>query len=95
MRVIKFLCLNLNNGYSYGMGNANIVDQLRGSYRFDKWMRNYKWWHTIFWWGFQVLLTNSYKVYCCYYEIHALKPMNHYEFNKYVGDVWMYPDYYK
>ena len=42
MRVMLFLRLNLNDNYNYGMGGADIADQLRGAYRFDKWMRNYK-----------------------------------------------------
>ena len=36
---MKFLRLNINNGYNHGMGHVDISDQLRGSYRFDHWMR--------------------------------------------------------
>ena len=48
MHVMLFLCPNVNDDYNYGMGGADIADQLQGSYRFDKWMRNYKWWHVIY-----------------------------------------------
>ena len=51
MKDLKFHRLNINNGYNFGMGGADIADQIRGSYRFDHWMRRYKLWHSIFWWG--------------------------------------------
>ena len=95
MRVMLFLRLNLNDDYNYGMGGADIADQLRGAYRFDKWMRNYKWWHAVFWWGFQVLLVNSYIVYCRYFESKGLKPMSHCKYQEQVGKVWLDPDYFK
>ena len=59
MTTIKLLRLKVNNDYNYGMGGADIADQIRGSYRFDHWLRNYKWWHAIFWWVFQVLMVNA------------------------------------
>ena len=57
---MKFLRINVNDDYNYGMDGADIVEHIRGSYRFDHWLRNYKWWHVIFWWGFQVLMVNAY-----------------------------------
>ena len=48
MTTMKLLRLNVNDDYNYGMGGADIADQIRGSYRFDHWVRNYKWWHAIF-----------------------------------------------
>ena len=94
MRVMKFLRLNLNDDYNFGMGGANVANQLRGAYRFDKWMRNYKWWHAIFWWGFQTLLVNSYIVYCCFYQDKGLKPLSHYEYQAQVGKYWLDLDYF-
>ena len=44
------------------MNNVDIADQLRGSYQIDKCMRKRKWWRSMFFWGFQMLLTNSYIV---------------------------------
>ena len=44
------------------MNNVDIADQLRGFYRIDKWMRKRKWWWSMFFWCFQILLTNSYIV---------------------------------
>ena len=48
MAGMKFLRLNVNNDYNYGVSGAGIGDQLRESYRFDHWMRNFKWWHSVF-----------------------------------------------
>ena len=56
---MKFLRLNVNDYYNYGMGGADIADQICGSYLFDHWLQNYKWWHEIFWWGFQLLVVNA------------------------------------
>ena len=49
MKQIEYLRLNVNDDYNTGMNGADIADQLRGSYRFDKWLRNYKWWRSLFW----------------------------------------------
>ena len=48
MKDITFHRLNINDDYNSGMGGADIADQIRGSYRFDHWMRRYKWWHSLF-----------------------------------------------
>ena len=66
MVMMKFLRLNVNDDYNYGMGGADIIDQIRRSYRYDHWLRNFKWWHSICWWGVQMLMVNSYKFYCKY-----------------------------
>ena len=95
MKQIEYLRLNVNDDYNTGMNGADIADQLRGSYRFDKWLRNYKWWHSLFWWGFQTLMINSYKCYSIYHVNLGLEPMNHYEFQKMIAHVWMDPDYYQ
>ena len=62
------------------MGGADIADQIQGSYRYNHWCRRYKWWHSIFWWGVQVQMVNSYQVYRKYNENQGLIPMSHYEF---------------
>ena len=85
----------MNSDYNFGMGGADSSNQLCGAYRFDKCMYNYKQWHVIFWWGFQVLLANRYIVYCCFYEQQGLKSMLHYRFQEKVGKHWLDPDYFK
>ena len=64
------------------MGDVDIADQIRGGYQIDKWMRKYKWWHSIFWWGLQVLMVNSYVMYKHHMEQNKLKAMSHYDFHK-------------
>ena len=71
-----------------------MVDQLHNQYRMEHWLHNYKWWHAIFWCGFQVLLVNSYKVYFCVMESAGAKPVLHYEFNRDCALVWIDPDEY-
>ena len=94
MTTMKFLRINVNDVYNYGMGCANIADQIRGSYRFDHCLQNYKWWHAIFWCGFQVLMVNAYKLYSVYLKIIDEVPMYHYLFQKMIAHAWMYKDYY-
>ena len=80
MKDIIFHRPNVNNDYNFGMGGADIADQIRGLYQFDHWLRNYKWWHSIFWWGVQVLMVNSYYCYKTHLQMNGLKPMTHYNF---------------
>ena len=86
---VPFLRLNINNEYNFGMGGVDIADQLRGSYRFDTWARKSKWWHSIFWWAFQVLMVNSYKCYIVYMQGLGLKTISHYEFQKAIALDWI------
>ena len=46
---IDFLRLNVNDDYNYGMGHVDLADQLQLVYKVNVWLRNYKWWHAIFW----------------------------------------------
>jgi len=94
MAQISFYCLNVIEAYNYNMNNVDIVDQLRGSYRFDHWMRKQKWWWSIFFWCFQILLTNSYIVYTKYMITHKQIILSHYEFNKAIALAWLDKDKY-
>ena len=60
-------------------------------------MKKTKWWWSIFWWGFQVLLVNSYLCYKKYMESVGTKKSDiksHYEFQKEVALSWMDPELY-
>ena len=94
MKNIKFHRLNVNDDYDFGMGGTDVADQIRGSYRFDHWLRRYKWWHSIFWWGVQVLMVNSYKCYQRYHEMERLKPMTHYEYQTKIACAWLDHTYF-
>ena len=76
------------------MGGTDIADQLRGSYRFDHWLKCYKWWHSIFWWGVQILMVNSYKCYRRYHEIDGLELMTHYEYQTNIACAWLDKSYF-
>ena len=47
-----------------------------------------------FWWSFQVLMVNSYKVYCRIYEVARATLLSHYDFHNNCTLVWMDPDRY-
>ena len=73
------------------MNNIDIADQVRGSYRFDHWMRKRKWWWSMFFCCYQVPLTNSFIVYKKYMLMHKQNPISHYEFNKAIALAWVDP----
>ena len=75
---LKFLRLNFTHKHNHGMGHVNISNQLCNHYRIDHWLQTYKWWHAIFWWCFQVLLVNFYRVYCCFLEDSGVNPLLQY-----------------
>jgi hypothetical protein len=50
------------------MNSVDVADQLRNQYRPDHWMRNRKWWWSLFIWGLGVATTNTYKMYCSMYD---------------------------
>ena len=83
--------LNVIDFYNKNMGNVDLADQLRNYYRYDtQWHRNRKWWWAIFWWGFQLALTNSYILYRKYHELHlSTSALTHYEYIKQVALAWM------
>ena len=47
VELINFLRLNTIDLYNEEMGNVDVADQLRGSYRCDIGVRNRKWWWSI------------------------------------------------
>jgi len=90
---MKFLRPEVTDQYNHGMNNVDQADQLRGSYRFDRWMRKRKWWWSIWMWGVQVLLTNAYVMYK-YTHLRMWKTppsriMSQYDFRKAVALAWI------
>lgn len=100
---MEFLRLNLIDDYNNGMGHVDLGDQLRNQYRFDHWMHKTKWWWSLHFWGFQVLLVNSYVAYKTFMELSGYGKydrLSHYEFQESVAWAWIddkkyWPDRHK
>lgn len=91
---MKFLCMAYIN-YNNEMGDVDIADQYCNVYRFDHWLRNRKWWWSIFFWGLGVILVNLYIVYVKVCEEEGVDKNNiisHYDFRKKVAMAWINPD---
>jgi hypothetical protein len=71
--IMKYLRLNVIEDYNHHMNSTDIADQLRGSYRPDRWMRQRKWWWAFFIWGIGVAGVNAYKIYETIYEEEVAK----------------------
>jgi hypothetical protein len=57
--LMKYLRLNVIDDYNNNMNSTDIADQLHGSYRPDRWMRQRKWWWAFFIWVIGVASVNS------------------------------------
>jgi hypothetical protein len=66
MVTLKYLHLNL-------IDPVDLADQLRNCYCFNHWLRNRKWWKSIFLWAIGVAAPNAYKIYDRLYEEHKNK----------------------
>ena len=91
---LQFLCINTIDNYNKTMGNVDIADQLRGSYRVDHWIRNRKWWWSLWFWSLGVCLTNAYVMKCkvdlqC--GVSKKDLMTHHNFRKDVALAWINP----
>lgn len=90
---ISFFWLNVVDDYNMNMNNVDIEDHLRGNYRFDHWMCKRKWWWSLWFWCFQMMLTNSYVLYCKFLEVHGgHKPMSQYYYRKAIALEWVHPE---
>ena len=81
----RFLRLNINDEYNQEMGDVDISDQLRNTYRCDHWLRKTKWWWSMYFWGIGVELVNAYKMYRTYnlnMGIQEKNLMSHYDFRR-------------
>jgi len=90
MESMTFLQLNVNDSYNNDMGHVDVSDQLREVYKFNVWLRNYKWWWSIFQWGLGVLLVNSYVTYRKVMIADGKTTMSHYNFRKNIALNWIH-----
>ena len=92
---VPFYRLNIVDEYNNGMGDMDQADQLCLQYLVHYWLRNQKWWFSIFMCIMEYSLTNCYVLYCKFFEIHGRKiPLTHYEFMKAIVLAWMKPSQY-
>jgi len=92
MQPIKFLRVNVNDDYNNKMNAVDVADQLRNQYRMDHWLRNRKWWWSVFMWSLGVLLTNAYVMYCRVQEegnVPKKDRLTHYDFLLSVARAWI------
>ena len=92
---VPFYRLNIVNEYNCKMGQVDIGDQLRGSYRYDHWLRKRKWWWALWMWLIQMLETNAYILYCMFHRVHGYEPpLSHYQFLYQGALAWLEPSKY-
>lgn len=80
------------------MGDVDIADQLRGSYQFDIWIKNRKWWWSLLFWGLGVILMNAYITYKVFNEEEGVSKsglLTQYEFRKAIALHWINPEHAK
>jgi len=97
METMRFLRLNINNDYNFGMGGVDIADQLRNYYRMDHWLRMTKWWWSIFLWGMGVQMVNAYILYvehCTIYGLDKKEILSQFEFRKKIALAMIAPTKY-
>ena len=82
MRFGRFLRLAINDSYNMNINNVDIANQLRGSYRPDRWMRKQKWWWSMLFWVHGTLIVNVYVAYKRRMDVEGEVPMSHYDFYK-------------
>ena len=76
-----FYRLDLINEYNMGVGNVDQADLLRLKYRVQYWFHNQKWWFEIFFWCFELSLTNCFVLYRMLFELRDKSPpYSHYGF---------------
>ncbi len=73
--LMKYVRLNVTNDYNNNMNLMDIANQLRGSYRTDRWMRQCKWWWALFIWAIGVAGVNANKIYEVIYDKEDAKKM--------------------
>jgi hypothetical protein len=89
---ISFLRLNQIDNYNGEMNAVDISDQLRNQYRMDHWLRQKKWWWSIWLWGFGTLITNAYRTYTRVMDDACVSKSNrlsHYEFRLSFSTNWV------
>lgn len=92
---MKFLRTEIQDNYNNNMNSVDIADQLRGSYSFQRFTRNRKWWWSYWMWGMGVIIVNAYRLYVTahrhIYKTQKKQIMDQYSFRKNVCEHWVCP----
>ena len=91
--IMKFPRFNQSDKYNFEMNAVDVSDQLRLFYKFDVWIRNHKWWWSLFLWALQVIIANAWIYYKVYHKERKLKlKFTHYEFIHSICLAWIDED---
>ena len=77
MEVLIFLRMNNIDAYNNDMGNVDLADQLRGTYRCNIGVLNRKWWWSIWFWALGIMLVNVYVIYCVLLLLQGVEKKNY------------------
>mmetsp|Transcript_31412 Transcript_31412/g.64718 ORF Transcript_31412/g.64718 Transcript_31412/m.64718 type:complete len:194 (-) Transcript_31412:36-617(-) len=74
------------------MNDNGIADQLRLQYRLMRFSCNFKWWWSLWRWGFELTIVNAFIMYQRYHEEKNLPvEYNKYDFVRSLGKAWIDP----
>ena len=78
-----------------GMGNVDQAEQLCLQQCVHYWLRNKKWWFAIYFWYYELSLTNFYVLYRMFFELHDKSPPYiHYKLIRDIFLAWIDPENY-
>ena len=88
---LEFLWLSSINNYNNRIGNVDIANQNRSSYRLDRFMKKMKWQQSIWIWDLCILLV-YYIIYIIYLEDNNIPKKNilsQYNLRKAIALIWI------
>ena len=88
--------MNKINDYNNNMGHVDISYQLQNEYRFNRWIRNCKWWWwSLLFWALGVMLVNAYVIYSIVNITEGTPKkdlLSHHNFRKSIAMNWINTD---